>query len=137
MEIHNIYEAMIDCLNKPNITKEVKYIFKIIAAFAQVLGHESIDKFYQHGLLERILYFMQQAPKATYNFLEKLHGTDFSKGFPNELTEIFLKQTVDFDPATQLDQLKLSLKVGRHRLAWLMGQPAGAARQLDLITPLE
>lgn len=137
MEIHKIYEAMLLCLERPDLTKELRYVLRIIAGFGHRLGAEAVARFYEKGLLGRVLGFLAQAPRVVFGFLQKLHGDDLGLAFPDALTEHFLGLAVEADPAAQPELLKVALKVGRLRLRWLCAQSEATARQPDLVAPLE
>ncbi len=59
---------------------------------------------------------MNEAPKMVFNFLEKMHGTEFRNAFPTELTKYFLQVILDSHPITQIDHVKAALRITRYRL---------------------
>jgi hypothetical protein len=75
---------------------------KVVTIFAYRYGAECIANFYREELMENtIMPWIKSAPILTYIFLEKLHGENFSTGFPDYLTNQMLSLVMEFDPWKQ------------------------------------
>lgn len=136
MEAYKIYDVMVESIKQSEATQEVRYALRVITMFGEAHGVACIERFYEKGLFERVEYFLEKAPKMTFNFLEKLHGTEFKVAFPHALTELLLNKLVEYNPATELDHIKAVLRIGRYRLVALTTNDI-EVRDVDFATPLD
>lgn len=117
LETYNIYDVMLQSINSSAASTEVRYALKVITIFGgELYGEPCINKFYEKGLMNRLLVFMKDAPKMVFNFLEKMHGNEFRVAYPKELTKYFLQVVLDSHPVEGVDQIKAALRILRYKL---------------------
>lgn len=72
----DLYKVMVESVASDTATTEVRYALKVITIFGGELhpSTDCIQKFYQCGLKDHLIKYMETTPKMVFNFLEKMHG---------------------------------------------------------------
>jgi hypothetical protein len=92
MESYELFAILVESTTGTNPISMVRHSMNAITGFCNLYPAECIGKFYKEGLLKQtVLPLIKPYPLLIKNFLEKIHGVDFSTRFPHKLTKEILQ----------------------------------------------